>query len=96
MIANNGPCKVEPARDTPEVMRAIEELREVVQRHDDLVGRLCDRLRCVVVQSEPVPIERSDKKPPYQTELAVEISSIRCQIRDITDSLESMYYRIEL
>ena len=84
-----------PERDTPEVMRAINDLRCVVERYDHLVGRLHDRLNCVVTPAPPACSEQC-KESGYSTALASSINEARCKLRDITDNLESLYERIEL
>lgn len=90
-----GGCCVEPERNTPEVMKAMSDLRCVVELYDLLVGRLHDRLKCVVA---PAPKTCSDvsKESGYCTELASAINDTSCKLRDITNRLESLYERIEL
>ncbi len=88
-------CAISPARDTPETARALNDLRAVVDRYDHLVGRLHDRLSCVVAPSSPVCADEKEGIG-YQTGLASDINGLRCKLRDVTNSLESLYERIEL
>lgn len=91
-----GGCSLaSPERDIPEVARAMNDLRRVIERYDHLVGRLHDRLSCVAT---PAPAECSDhdKEIEYCTGLANAINEARCKLRDVTNSLESLYERIEL
>lgn len=82
------------ARDT-EITRALSELHSVIQRYDHIVDRLHSRLASVVIPSSSAVC---DGKPSqgYQTDLANTINTMRCQARDITDTLESLLDRIEL
>ena len=89
-----GQCSA-PERDTPEVARAMNDLRCVVERYDHLVGRLHDRLNCVVTPAPPACSDMS-KESGYCTGLASAINEARCKLRDITNSLELLYERIEL
>lgn len=84
-----------PERDTPEVARAMNDLRCVVERYDHLVGRLHDRLNCVTTPAPPMCSDMN-KESGYCTGLASAINEARCKLRDITNSLESLYERIEL
>lgn len=82
------------ARET-EVTRALSDLHSVIQRYDHLVGRLHSRLNSVIIPAPPAVC--NDKiSQGYQTDLANTINSMRCQARDISDSLESLLERIEL
>lgn len=90
----SGTC-CEPERDTPEVARAINDLRCVVERYDHLVGKLHDRLNCVTTPAPPMCSDMN-KESGYCTGLASAINETRCKLRDITNSLESLYERIEL
>lgn len=82
-------------RDTPEVLKAMNDLRCVIDRYDNLVNRLADRLSCVTVPSPPAN-EPQEKEGGYRTGLASAISEERRKLRDITNILESLYERIEL
>lgn len=84
-----------PERDTPEVARAMNDLHCVVERYDHLVGRLHDRLGCVTTPAPPM-CTGPGEEIGYCTSLASAINEARCKIRDITDSLEELYERIEL
>ena len=84
-----------PERGIPEVSRAIDDLRNVVERFDNLVYRLVDRLVCVTSSSPPMG-EPQQKEDGYQTGLASAIDEERRKLRDITNILESLYERIEL
>jgi len=78
-----------------EVTRALSELHTVIQRYENIVGRLHNRLNSVVIPAPPAAC--NDKVAlGYQTDLANTINCMRCQFRDITDSLESLLDRIEL
>lgn len=93
---SSGNCNlVAPERDTPEVARAMNDLRCVVERYDHLVGRLHDRLNCVATPALPMCSDQN-KESGYCTELANAINGVRCKLRDITTSLEGLYERIEL
>jgi|GEM_PF-4472696 hypothetical protein len=91
----SGGCNVSPERDTPEVARAMNDLRNIVERYDNLVGRLHDRLNCVVTPAPPICTDQN-KESGYCTGLASAINEARCKLRDITNCLESLYERIEL
>jgi len=84
-----------PVRDTPEVARAMNDLSCVVERYDHLVGRLHDRLNCVATPAPPMCSD-TNKEIGYCTDLANAINGLRCKLRDITNSLEGLYERIEL
>jgi hypothetical protein len=99
-MAASGSCQssqllAPPERDTPEVTRAINDLRCVVDRYDHLVGRMHDRLDCVTTPAPPM-CSNEAKESGYCTGLASAINEVRCKLRDITNSLESLYERIEL
>jgi hypothetical protein len=44
MAGKGAGCVVEPERDTPEIVRAINKLRSAVERYVHLVGRTHDRI----------------------------------------------------
>ena len=92
---NNQACGIEVARDTPEVLRALQELRQTTERYEHLVGRLAGRLSCV---TSPCPaVNPNETKPTgYSVALAGEIGEIQRKLVATTDELESMYERIEL
>jgi hypothetical protein len=93
---SNGPCAPPDCCEQvkPEIHRVVDDLRNVVERYDCLVGRLADKLSCVTISAPP---QCSDKaEPGYQTGLANALNEIRCKLRNITDSLESIHERIEL
>ena len=89
-----GICAV-PDRDTPEVVRAMNDLQCVIDRYDNLVGKLHDRLNCVTTPAPPM-CQDANKESGYCTSLASDINRFRCKLRDITDGLEGLYERIEL
>lgn len=93
-LQHNAVCAGQSQRDKPEIHAALDNLREVVQRYDCLVGRLSDRLNCVTTAAPPMPTGKEERG--YQTKLASEINEVRCQIRNITDGLESLCDRLEL
>lgn len=93
-MKHNAVCAGQSQKDKPEVLAALDSLRDVVQRYDCLVGRMSDRLNCVVTAAPPIPTGKEERG--YQTKLASEINEVRCQIRNITDALESLCDRIEL
>ena len=78
-----------------EVSQALTDLSYVIERYDDIVGRLYGRLDSVVVSSEP-QVGTNPTTEDYQTHLGRHIDSMRCTVRDITDRLESLLKRIEL
>lgn len=93
---STGNCNLAaPERDTPEVARAMNDLRCIVERYDHLVGRLYDRLGCVTTPAPPMCSDQG-KESGYCTGLASAINEARCKLRDIINSLESLYERIEL
>lgn len=92
--ASNECCDTAP-RDRREVERSLSELQHVVERYDNLVHRLSDRLDSVVSSAPPSCVD-SAKEPGYCTGLASSIDDCRRKLRDITNILESLYERIEL
>jgi hypothetical protein len=80
--------------DKREIARALDDLRNVVERYGCLVASLSDKLSCVVSPAPPECIEK--EKQGYQTGLANAINGTCCKLRNITDCLESLYGRIEL
>ena len=91
--ANQQCCDAVP-RDRPEIARALDDLRNVVDRYDCLVGRISDKLNPVVTPAPP--IGDGKEEIGYRTGLASAINETRCKLRNITDCLESLYERIEL
>jgi hypothetical protein len=92
--ASNECCETAP-RDVREVGRAMADLYHVIDRYENLVHRLSDRLNSVV-SSAPPSCEDGAKEPGYCTGLASSIDDCRRKLRDITNILESLYERIEL
>jgi hypothetical protein len=88
------PCPV-IERDKPEIIRAIDDLKLELERYDDLVGRLHDRINTVVVPAPPTEAG-IEKAREYQTGLGNCINGMRCKLRDINTSLQSLLERIEL
>lgn len=93
-ISNPNQCSSVECR-VPEVERALNDLRAVVDRYDCIVAQLYDRLNCVVTPAPSVCSEQCEETG-YNTILANYINESRCRIRDITINLESLYERIEL
>ena len=90
----SSPCGAGVPMDKREIARAFDDLHNVVERYDCLVGRLSDKLNCVVTSAPPICTGKEEQG--YQTGLANAINETRCKLRDITDCLESLYERIEL
>lgn len=88
-------CLVASGRDTPEVVRAMNNLNSAVERYDNLVHRLQDKISCVTTCPPPQG-EVLNKEIGYQTELANSMDLVFRRLRDITNNLESLYERIEL
>jgi hypothetical protein len=86
-----------PVERITEVNRSLSELRQVIERYDNVVTRLSARLSPVVIPAPPVCTGEANKVPVgYQTDLANSINGLRVLARDITDGLESLLKRIEL
>jgi len=81
-------------RDKPEIHRVVDDIRNVIERYECLVGRMADKLSCVTVSAPPQCSAKEEVG--YQTGLANALNEIRCKMRNITDGLESIYERIEL
>ena len=84
------------ARDKSETERALDDLRNVVERYDCLVGRLSDKLNPITMPATPQMENDQSVEKAYQTGLASQINQLRCQLRNVTDNLESLYERIQL
>ena len=74
---------------------ALADLANVIERYDNIVKRLHDRLDSVVAPSAPA-VEDSTGSKYYETKLAQRINTIRGTAKDFADDLESLLERIEL
>ena len=82
-------------RDKPEIIRAIDDLQLELERYDNSVDRLHDRINTVVVPAPPLE-PGLEKISEYQTGLGNCINGMRCKLRDINARLLSLLERIEL
>lgn len=81
---------------TSEINSAIEELRQAINRYENLVHRFTDRINAVVTPAPPECTTSGKEQRGQSTQLGMCLDGLHCQLRDITNDLESLYDRIEL
>lgn len=82
------------SRDVSEVHRALSSIEDIIWRYDDLVLRLSDKLSPITI-SEPAT-ENNKLESKYQTLLANDIDTLYQRLKTITNTLESLYSRLEI
>ena len=88
-------CLVEPKR-TSEINAAMNELKEQVNRYDNLVQVLSGKISAVVKSSVPECEGLNQDKRRMDTQLGSDIDGVSTHMRGISNSLEELINRIEL